>query len=151
LSDEGIHIHGYSIEVLVINKRIGYRYHGYASGWTGEVSMRNGIVDPLILDEIVRRIVACASPEKIILFGSGARGEMGTNSDIDLLVIKNGEFDAGALTEEIYMQLIGVGQAVDVVVVSATDANRYRDSPYFIVYPALHQGREVYRAGQVST
>ena len=104
--------------------------------------MRNGIVDPLILDEIVRRIVACANPEKIILFGSGARGKMGSNSDIDLLVIKSGEFDAGALTEEIYMQLIGVGQAVDVVVVSATDAKRYRDSPYFIVFTCFPAGQE---------
>jgi predicted nucleotidyltransferase len=121
------------------------------SGCTGDVSMRNGIVDPLILEDIIHRIVSSASPEKIILFGSGAQGEMRPDSDIDLLVIKNGEFDAGALTEEIYMQLIGVGQAVDVVVVSATDAKRYRDSPYFIVYPALQQGREVYNAGQVST
>ncbi len=117
----------------------------------GKVFMKSGTVDPLILDEIVHRIVACASPEKIILFGSGARGEMGFNSDIDLLVIKSGEFDAGALTEEIYMQLIGVGQAVDVVVVSATDAKRYRDSPYFVVYPAFQQGKVVYNAGPVST
>jgi predicted nucleotidyltransferase len=113
--------------------------------------MKCGTVDPLILDEVVRRIVACANPEKIILFGSGARGEMGSNSDIDLLVIKSGDFDAGALTEEIYMQLIGVGQAVDVVVVSATDAKRYRDSPYFIVYPAFLQGRVVYNAEPVPT
>ena len=78
-------------------------------------------------------------------------GGMSPDSDIDLLVIKNGEFDAGSLTEEIYMNLIGIGQAVDVIVISASDAERYRNSPYFIVYPALHQGREVYHAGQVST
>lgn len=113
--------------------------------------MKNRMVDPLILDEIVRRIVTCANPDTIILFGSGARGEMGSNSDIDLLVIKSGKFDAGALTEKIYMQLIGVGQAVDVVVVSAADAKRYRDSPYFIVYPAFQQGRVVYNAEPVST
>ncbi|MDO9325800.1 MAG: nucleotidyltransferase domain-containing protein [Methanoregula sp.] len=51
------------------------------------------MVEPLVLGEIVRRIVACASPEKIILFGSGARDEMGPDSDIDILVIKNGEFE----------------------------------------------------------
>ena len=78
--------------------------------------MGNGFVDSTVLEEIIRRIVICASPEKIVLFGSGARGEMGSNSDIDLLVIKNGEFDAGALTEEIYMHLIGIGKAVDILV-----------------------------------
>jgi uncharacterized protein len=111
----------------------------------------NGTVDLSVLDEIVRRIVACSNPEKIILFGSGARDEMGPASDIDLLVIKNGEFDAGNLTEEIYMNLLGIGRAVDVIVISSQDAERFRNSPYFIVYPALQQGREVYHAGQVPT
>jgi uncharacterized protein len=113
--------------------------------------MRNGIVDPHILDEIIRRIVGCARPDKIILFGSAARGEMNSNSDIDLLVIKDGEIDPGALTEDIYMHLIGIGQAVDVVVLSATDAKRYQNSTYFIMSPALQQGREVYHARPVST
>ena len=44
------------------------------------------------LQEIVRRIVETAQPERIILFGSAARGEMGSHSDVDLLVIKRGEF-----------------------------------------------------------
>jgi predicted nucleotidyltransferase len=113
--------------------------------------MRKRMVDPVILEDIIHRIVTCIEPDTIILFGSGAEGTMGENSDIDLLVIKTGEFDAGALTEKIYMRLIGVGQAVDVIVVSATDSERYKDSPYFILYSALGHGREVYRAEQVST
>jgi len=113
--------------------------------------LRNGFIDPHVLEEIIQRIVTCANPEKIVLFGSGAQGTMGSNSDIDLLIIKNGEFDAGTLTEEIYMRLIGIGQAVDVVIISATDAERYRNSPFFVVYPALQQGREIYHAGKVSS
>ena len=35
-----------------------------------------------ILQEIVRRIVAAVQPEKIILFGSAAREEMGPDSDL---------------------------------------------------------------------
>ena len=41
------------------------------------------------LREIIRRIVEVAAPEKIILFGSAARGEMGPDSDVDRLVIKS--------------------------------------------------------------
>ena len=44
------------------------------------------------LQEIIRRVVEIAQPERIILFGSAVRGEMGPNSDVDLLVIKSGEF-----------------------------------------------------------
>ncbi len=40
-----------------------------------------------VLGEIVHRIVEVARPERIILFGSAARGQMGGDSDVDLLVV----------------------------------------------------------------
>ena len=40
-----------------------------------------------VLNKIVRRVVKIAKPEKIIMFGSAARDEMGPNSDVDLLVV----------------------------------------------------------------
>ena len=43
--------------------------------------------DPKILDDLVRRIVEVAHPRQIILFGSAARGDMGPQSDIDVLVV----------------------------------------------------------------
>ena len=43
--------------------------------------------DQEILDELVRRILAVTQPIKIILFGSAARGAMGADSDIDVLVV----------------------------------------------------------------
>jgi hypothetical protein len=43
---------------------------------------------------------------------------MGPHSDVDLLVVKNGEFDQSRLVGDIYMYLHGVGQAVDVLVVT---------------------------------
>ena len=50
-----------------------------------------------VLQEIIRRVVETAQPEKIIMFGSAARGEMGPNSDVDLLVVKRGRYDRGGL------------------------------------------------------
>src|SRR5208337_579743 len=41
-----------------------------------------------LIDDIVRRIVETAQPEKIILSGSRARGDARSNSDFDVLVIK---------------------------------------------------------------
>lgn len=38
-------------------------------------------IDQEALGEIIRRIVEVARPEKIILFGSAARGEMGPNKE----------------------------------------------------------------------
>ena len=96
------------------------------------------------LQEIIRRIVRVAQPEKIVIFGSAARGEMGPNSDVDLLVIKRGEYHQGHLTGEIYMNLHGVGQAVDVILVTPEQVERYRDTHCLVIAPAMRQGREVY-------
>jgi hypothetical protein len=71
---------------------------------------------------------------------------MDANSDVDLLVIKSGDFHRGHLTEEIYMNLFGVGQAVDIVVVTPEDVAQYRDSPALIIRPALEEGKIVYAA-----
>ena len=98
-----------------------------------------------ILREIVRRVVEVAKPEKIILFGSAARGEMGPDSDVDLLVVKRGKYNRSRLAGDIYMNLHGVGQAVDVIVVTPEDVERYRDTHCLIIKPALQEGTEVYR------
>ena len=98
------------------------------------------------LKKIIRRIVKVAKPEKIIMFGSAAKGQMGPNSDVDLLVIKRGKFHRGRLTDRIYMNMHGVGQAVDVIVVTPEDVERYKDSYALVIYPALREGKVVYAA-----
>ena len=42
------------------------------------------------LPEITRRILSISDPDKIILFGSSARGDAHSDSDLDLLVILRG-------------------------------------------------------------
>ncbi len=107
---------------------------------------------PPVLDTIIERIVEVADPERIILFGSGARDEMGPHSDFDLLVVKEeGEYSRGRLMEEIYMNLIGVGHAVDVIVVTPEEVEEYRDSHSLVILPALNEGKEVYHAERKAT
>ena len=101
------------------------------------------MVDQEKLDEIVRRIVEAVEPEKIILFGSAARGDSGADSDVDLLVIKEGADHWQAATR-IYRELAGVRVAVDAVVVTPQDVERYGDSHALVIAPALREGRVVY-------
>jgi predicted nucleotidyltransferase len=42
-----------------------------------------------MIQDIVRKVVADYSPQRVILFGSYAYGEPDENSDIDLLIIKD--------------------------------------------------------------
>src|SRR5512136_346350 len=88
------------------------------------------------LRDIVRRIVEVADPEKIILFGSAARGTMGPNSDLDLLVIKKGDFHHVAVAQEIYSALEDIDYAADVIVNTPEEVERYRDCFALALYPA---------------
>ncbi len=97
-----------------------------------------------VLDDVVRRIVEVAQPEKVILFGSAARGETDIHSDLDVLVITALPVHRGRLTEDIYMNLFGVGQAVDVIVVTTEDVENYKDNPYVVIQPALNEGKVLY-------
>ncbi len=103
-----------------------------------------------VLDTIIERIVEVADPERIILFGSGVRGN-GPHSDLDLLVVKEGSFDRRKLVGDVCMNLIGVGQAVDVVIVTPEEVKEYGDTHALVISPALTEGREVYQAGRPST
>jgi len=105
---------------------------------------RRGKPDPAIVADLVNRIVAAAAPEKIVLFGSAARGEMGPDSDYDLLVIKGGKFDYWRLMTKIQEHLSGKAAAVDVVLWRAEDVERYRDSHCLVICPALKEGKVVY-------
>ena len=105
--------------------------------------MKERMLDQQTLDDIIRRIVEVAQPEKIILFGSAARGEMGPHSDVDLLIVKAGE-NATDVTKRIYRNMRGAGAAVDAIVVSPEYIERYKNSHALVVKPALREGRVVY-------
>ncbi len=107
--------------------------------------MTNQTLDHEILDDIVRRVVEEAEPEKIILFGSAAWGEMGPNCDIDLLVIKDEDYARG-LSARIHRGLRGVRVAVDAIVVAPRHIDRYKNSHALVIKPALREGALVYEA-----
>jgi predicted nucleotidyltransferase len=99
-----------------------------------------------LLAEVIRRIVEVAHPERIILFGSAARGDAGPDSDLDLLVVKRGVEHRRRLAQVIYRRLLGVEAPVDVLVVTPEDVEEFKDKAGTIIGPALREGREVYVA-----
>lgn len=102
-------------------------------------------MDTALLDRIIRRIVEVAQPEKVILFGSAARGEMGPNSDLDFLVIKSCP-RRRAVAMALYEAVGGLGYAVDIIVATPEDIERYGKSPALVYEPALREGKVVYAA-----
>jgi len=98
------------------------------------------------LNEIVRRIVEAVRPLRVILFGSTARGEAGTQSDIDMLIVMPDGTHRFKTTQAIYRHLRGLRVAVDVVVATESDMREYGSSPVLIYREALRDGRELYAA-----
>ena len=96
------------------------------------------------LDEIVTRIVDAAQPERVLLFGSTARGTTGPHSDLDFLVIKAGRYNARRVAGTIYQRLRGIARSVDLIVVTPQQVMDYKDSLFSVIYPALREGRVVY-------
>ena len=103
------------------------------------------MIDQSLLDRIIRRIVEVAAPEKIVLFGSAARGTMGPNSDLDLLVIKSCPHRR-RLAMALYQEVSGMGCPLDIIVVTPEDVERYGHSPALVIEPARREGKVVYAA-----
>jgi uncharacterized protein len=106
---------------------------------------RKKTVSDEILQEIVRRIVRVAKPEKIILFGSAAREEMGPDSDLDFLVIKSCK-NRRKTARKIRRRLLGIGIPKDIIVATPEDIERYKDTIGLIYRPALKEGKLLYAA-----
>jgi predicted nucleotidyltransferase len=97
------------------------------------------------IEEIVHRIAERFSPERIILFGSHARGDARDDSDIDLLVLFSDVDDANARASQIYVALIGCsGIPKDIVVSTTARFERYRNVVNTVYWPAAREGRVLY-------
>jgi predicted nucleotidyltransferase len=73
--------------------------------------------DDPILAEIVRRVVEALGPVHVYLFGSKARGEEGSDSDDDLMVIVSSATEPGyRLAQQAHSLLWGLGTAADILV-----------------------------------
>lgn len=104
----------------------------------------DGTPDETMLRRVVESIVENADPERVILFGSAARGEMHQDSDVDLLVVqagcKNGLERAGKLCGALPEDR----RSVDIVLMSPEEFELNRGRPCFVVEQALAEGRTVY-------
>src|SRR6266446_6652425 len=99
-----------------------------------------------LIQEIVRRIVEVAHPEKIVLFGSRARGDHRPDSDIDLLIIKESDLPRPQRAIPIYSALGRVPLAVDanVMVYTPSEVEDWSEVRGALVTTDLREGRVLY-------
>ena len=101
-----------------------------------------------MIDEMVNRIVEHFDPEKIILFGSHARGEAGPESDVDLLVVMPITGSKRKKMVEIGVSLHDIPLAKDILVTTPEDFEWRKEIVGTIERPAAREGKVLYaRAG----
>ena len=100
------------------------------------------------LQRMVQILVAAAEPEKIILFGSRARGDARPDSDVDLLVVEAEPFDGNRSCAKESLRLrraLGAqGVDKDILVYSLEDVEYWRDSLNSVLARALREGAVLY-------
>ncbi len=73
-------------------------------------------ITPDLIDYIVNKIVRVIHPEKIILFGSYARGDYSRESDLDLFIIKDSDQDSRKMRRQVDRILTGRRFGTDIYV-----------------------------------
>jgi predicted nucleotidyltransferase len=103
-------------------------------------------VDSNTFSEIVRRIRAVADPQKIVLFGSRARGDHRPDSDIDLLVIEDSQLPRHRRAIPLYAALADLSLNVDteVIVYTPAEVEEWRNAGAAFVTTALREGTVLY-------
>lgn len=97
-----------------------------------------------LLPEITRRIVQASDPDKIIMFGSYARGNFNVNSDLDLLVIVPTPRPLRQESIRIRRVLRGLLVPVDIVVATTEQIQRLGRLNGLIYKTALTEGKVLY-------
>jgi predicted nucleotidyltransferase len=98
--------------------------------------------DPL--EKAIEIIIRSVDPEKIILFGSRARGDHKKESDYDICVIKKGVFHRRKVAQQIYRFLYGMGAPVDIIVETPEKFEELKDNPFMIYKEISKSGKVVY-------
>lgn len=94
--------------------------------------------------EMARRIAAEFHPDKIILFGSHARGQADPDSDVDLLVVMPVEGSKRQKATEIDGALADRTIPLDLIVVTPEEFERARHQVGSVLRPAALEGLVLY-------
>jgi uncharacterized protein len=113
-----------------------------------EIAMVN--ISDKVIDEMAQRIVREVDPQRILLFGSWARGEANEHSDVDLLVVEREPFGEQRSRRQeaarIWRCLSDFRVPKDILVYSVSEIDQWRDSRYHLIGRALREGKVLYES-----
>ena len=98
------------------------------------------------IDQIVNTIVSTVAPDKIILFGSYARGDYRKNSDVDILILKKGLKNEREITNHLYMEFFNkkISIPIDLIAVDYDRYNQLNNDIGYIYKTIKQEGKVIY-------
>lgn len=104
------------------------------------------MTDAELMQEITRRVVEALSPQRLILFGSRARGDSRPDSDVDLLVVWKDESPPRERALAVRKVLRGLKASFDIAVVTPSEFARFAERRAHVVGLAAREGRVLHAA-----
>ena len=92
--------------------------------------------------DVANQIAGAISPQRVILFGSRARGKAGSDSDVDLLVVTDRPAEADASLN--LRRRIHYSFALDLIICDARRLAERIDAGDFFLQDAVRHGKVLY-------
>jgi len=101
------------------------------------------IIDPIV-NEVIHTIVKGYQPEKVILFGSYARNEQTSDSDLDLLIVKDTDQTFVQRQKTVRSLFDRQPLAMDILIYTPAEFEKRRNWLNNIINIAVKTGKLVY-------
>jgi predicted nucleotidyltransferase len=109
--------------------------------------MASYVIPDKIIESVVERLVRVYRPERIYLFGSCARGEQTSHSDIDLMIVVPDAMSPDLRhAKHAYKALRGTGIAADIHVWTQTSFTERLHLKASLPSTVMREGRLLYAA-----
>ena len=97
-----------------------------------------------LLAVVVQRILSVGCPQKIVIFGSRAKGTARPDSDLDLLIIEDYDLPRYARSARYRRVLCGLFPAKDIVVWTPQEVGEWQAVPHAFISTVTAEGKVLY-------
>lgn len=97
-----------------------------------------------VIHDAISPLIEKFHPQRIILFGSQARGTAHEKSDVDVLVVSRFQGKRRVILVEMDRTLRGVGLPLELVLLTPEEFDRDRSIPGTVARPAWLEGKVLY-------
>ncbi len=102
------------------------------------------MIDGQEIERVAALLGRAANAERVVLFGSHARGDAGENSDVDLMIIAESQLPRFKRSRELYKLIRPHPFAMDLLVYTPQEIKKGKRSPVSFVSTVLKEGKTVY-------